>query len=221
MDVPKKYSWVGHPQIKAASQIIALMEKHIDEPYFGVRVIPPEDESEYKVGSELPPSYVWENGEWTDSKLEGTSTIGIKESDEKSVLDALNQLGVLGKTGPAGYYYGSQVVLVAGDAEEPGEDMGESVIENARVLGMWSKSSNGNSPIEPNSKDPHTEQEEKKNKTEKEDLSQPMTEAEKEYNDFQDRMKEKYATEDFYSKMSDAEFDKAEELEEKSKKSRA
>mgnify|MGYP000441013560 CR=1 FL=1 len=138
------------PSERAARQILESIEQDDDYADYALRIIPGEFKGEIDAGDILPASQVWEDGDMTDETLEGTSAIRIREIDEKSILEALKLLGAMGKNGPNGYYFGSRVVLIKGESIGVGEDIGEVIIENAEVVGIWKKPSNGLSEIQPN-----------------------------------------------------------------------
>lgn len=81
------------------------------------------------VGEVLDPSYNWENGTNTGDTLDGVSTIGVKSSNVKA---AMNDFAP-----KVGGYYGRKVVLVAGDRTGSGEDEGEVIIRDAKVIRIW------------------------------------------------------------------------------------
>ena len=147
-DIPEKFRWVSEEQLQAASQIVDAV-KSIPGKAVGIRVIPDEDEKAYTPGDSLEQSFKWKNGEITEKRIGGTSTAGIETKDIAGVLTALHNLGVLGKSGPNGYYVGTRVALVAGEKSKKGEDAGEKVITGARVLALWSKENDGLSKIKP------------------------------------------------------------------------
>jgi hypothetical protein len=144
---PKRdFSWVGSDQIEAAKQI-SEAAKNSKGKKLGLRVIPPESGS-FSPGDVLPSSYKWKNGDWTEKQLDGVSTAKILSPDVDSVLEALHSLGALGKRSKNGYYFGSDVALVAGDSSKKGQDYGESVIKNGVVLDVWKKQDKGFYPIQ-------------------------------------------------------------------------
>jgi len=136
------------PHIAAAEQILSLM----DDPVYtyGLRVLPSDFTDPVKPRETIPSSFVWQDGDITDEEINGVSTAGIRRSDLESVLAAMKNLGVTGKNGPNGYYFGSRVVLVRGDSNGSGQDVGETIIRDPEVLGEWKKPNNGLSEVMPN-----------------------------------------------------------------------
>lgn len=136
------------PHIAAAEQILSLM----DDPVYtyGLRVLPSDFTDPVKLRETIPSSFVWQDGDITDEEINGVSTAGIRRSDLESVLAAMKNLGVTGKNGPNGYYFGSRVVLVRGDSNGSGQDVGETIIRDPEVLGEWKKPNNGLSEVMPN-----------------------------------------------------------------------
>lgn len=116
---------------------------------FGLRVIDAPSES-LKIGDKLQNSFQWRNGNITKRQLLGASTAGITKNS--SIEDVLNILGAKGKNGPNGYYYGKNVVLVGGSRANNGKDVGERVIVDPVVLGVWQKPTSGLTSIESNQK---------------------------------------------------------------------
>ena len=142
---------MGKPNhVRAARQIVNAIEQDGNSADYALRVIPAEFKGAIQVGDVLPVSRQWVNGDETKTNLEGTSAARILNADEKSVVDALRNLGANGKDGANGYYFGSRVVLIKGDSMGSGEDVGEVVIKGAEVVGMWNKPTNGSSEVMPN-----------------------------------------------------------------------
>ena len=138
------------PGARAARQILDAIEQDNDSADYALRVIPGEFEGEINVGDILPASKQWVDGNETSERLNGTSAVRIRNIDEKSILEALRNLGALGKSGPNGYYFGNRVALVKGESVGSGEDVGELIIDGAEVVGIWKKPSKGLSEIQPN-----------------------------------------------------------------------
>lgn len=80
-----------------------------------------------KIGEVLPKSHKWKDGEWTDKMINGTSSIAI---------DA--------KIKPVTYsgYMGRRILVIGSDKFRKGEDVGEIVIQNAKVLAIYDLPSN-------------------------------------------------------------------------------
>jgi len=134
--------------VQAARQMLEAMA---DETYdYGIRVLPEDFTDPISTGDSLQNSFVWEDGEITATQLDGVSTAGIRRADIESILEAMNNLGVTGKNGPNGYYFGNRVVLVRGERHGTGQDIGEVIIRNPEVVGEWKKPKNGLSEVAPN-----------------------------------------------------------------------
>lgn len=116
--------WLG------ADMADAIRDHMESDPYatFGLRVIP--HGHEVGVGDELPPSKRWEDGEDTGEELDGTSTIGVTKKNVEQAIKTLERAG----------YSGSQIVLVAGESAGYGEDEGERLISDAKVIAAWRRS---------------------------------------------------------------------------------
>jgi len=138
-----------HPHVATAEQVLAAIEEDAYAEY-GLRVIPGEFEGEISAGDTLPNSKVWADGNETESTLGGTSAASIRRNDLASVVRAIKDLGASGKNGDNGYYYGDRVVLIKGDAVGHGEDAGERIFANAKVVGIWKKPTKGLSEVQPN-----------------------------------------------------------------------
>jgi len=142
---------IGHEAV--ADQILEFIRQS-PKAKFGLRVVAP-DYDEYeslKPGSSLPNSKRWEDGDYTDVELPGTSTASIKENTKEGILEAIRLLGAHGKRGPNGYYYGDKVALVTGSVvRKKGQDVGERILSNARVVSLWKKPDTGMSEVQPNS----------------------------------------------------------------------
>ena len=84
------------------------------------------DDEAYEVGDILPASRVWDDGEPTEDVLDGTSTVGLYWEKQLLTRQAANKLAAL-------YPY-QHAYLVVGTNGENGEDDGEVVIRNAKVV---------------------------------------------------------------------------------------
>lgn len=133
----------------AASQMLDAIER---DPYadYAIRVIPGEFTGSVNVGDTLPVSNKWEDGTDTGKPLRGTSGIGIEQRSLKGVEQAIHRIGSSKTAGPNGFYFGNRVVLIKGESVASGEDVGESVIQNAEVVGVWTKPTKGKSEVQPN-----------------------------------------------------------------------
>ena len=140
--------WADSDDVRGA--IGELMEKAWDDDgydYFGVRVntdltdmfseatlrksgIDPKKKPVYKVGDILEPSFVWDDNELTNEMLEGTSTLIVKRGDAKSIQNAVKLLN---------QYAGRDVILAAGEDALFGQDEGELILKNAKVLNIWKR----------------------------------------------------------------------------------
>lgn len=107
-----------------------------DYDYYAWRVSTPtclvdNDIPEYvpTVGTVLPPSHVWVDGEPTAEELPGTCGIMISPRHDNylAALDTLLE------------YTGNYVLLIAGNRAQAGEDKGEIIIRDARCLAVWER----------------------------------------------------------------------------------
>jgi hypothetical protein len=79
------------------------------------------------VGSELPCSHCWDDGEPTDYELEGTCAMAVGEDTNLAeVTRFLREYGSLG-----------QLMLITGSSDTNGEDLGECIIRNAKVVATF------------------------------------------------------------------------------------
>lgn len=76
------------------------------------------------IGATPDASRIWIDGTPTDDYLDGVSAVNINGSIDRALRIAAD-------------YYGSTVLLVAGFSYSYGEDDGEVVIRDARVLATW------------------------------------------------------------------------------------
>lgn len=101
--------------------------------HIGIRVV--HGQAPVKVGDLLPASYRWEDGESTGEELRGTSAIlvgnGCLGANEAEIRRALrifeSYRGLHG-----------QIVLISGESQGAGEDVGEIIIDKARVIEVLS-----------------------------------------------------------------------------------
>lgn len=136
----------------AAEQMLAIIEQDDGFADFAVRVIPDESPAP-AIGEILQPSRVWDDGIATDEALPGTSAVGIEVNSLDGVVRAIQRTGAHGKRGPNGYYPGSTAVLVKGEKAGAGADVGEVLLRDAEVVGIWKKPNDGLSELIPN--EPH------------------------------------------------------------------
>ncbi len=112
------------------------IKNHLDAGEFdvyGICAIP----RGYKVavGDVLPESYVWEDGTMTDEPLKGTSAVHIADESDSAIKKALRRVGA--KKGAYSGYSGNKIALVAGTEGFGGEEIGEVIIPDAKVLAIW------------------------------------------------------------------------------------
>lgn len=85
--------------------------------HFGYRIVAADsDDYNSKIGDTLEPSHVWDNGEYTDDLQNGTACI-----DPKQLSSAQK-------------YYGDRVLVIASDSREWGNDPGEMILRDAKVI---------------------------------------------------------------------------------------
>ena len=83
-----------------------------------------------KVGDILPDSYRWEDNYPTDERLDGTSTVEIKEATPEAIDKAIKKLKP---------YLGEHVVLVGSDRVLYGDDASETLLQNPKVLAVYGR----------------------------------------------------------------------------------
>lgn len=83
-----------------------------DYGYIGIRV----SDNEFTKGEILDNSFVWVDGEVTDEELDGTCAIMLKDAKL------------------ANAYHGSHVAIIGSDSMEYGQDLGEIILRDAKVL---------------------------------------------------------------------------------------
>ena len=98
----------------------------------GLRVLP-DEQALLNVGDEVPASFKWRNGEITEKQLHGSSAAGVGSGTDAEILQAIRNLGLY-ENGPNGYYSGKKIALIAGNSARKGEDIGEKVIDKAKIL---------------------------------------------------------------------------------------
>ena len=84
----------------------------------------------FELGSIYHESSVWDDGEETEETVGGLSA--TMATDEAGIQMHAN-LG-MGKTSRYGFYFGGHTALITGKSIGTGEDAGEVILENARVL---------------------------------------------------------------------------------------
>lgn len=95
--------------------------------------------ADVEVGDILEPSWVWEDGEWTDEQLDGTCCIGISSRGRhmvtvharEGVAEALRLVGDYRYTHTEG-----RLVLIASDNTYRGQDRGEIIARRAVVVAV-------------------------------------------------------------------------------------
>lgn len=109
------------------TEIAAIIQRG-EYRYYGIRVIDADTLPE--VGSYAAPSRVWDDeGQWTDETMDGAAALSVGYDPE---WDAI------GRTIAASTYYGGDVVmLLGGNGVVEGQDRGEIVMRNAKILAAW------------------------------------------------------------------------------------
>jgi hypothetical protein len=122
-------------QENIANDILGIIENN-DDGYlsFGLRSLP-ERKKPYKVGQYLKNSYQWNDGHRTRKQLDGTSAIGVS-GDLDYIKEGLKTLHH-----PQEHTYpGSKIALVIGEHIKNGEDEGEVLLGNVKILKIYDKS---------------------------------------------------------------------------------
>ena len=121
---------------------IGLDELYYD--YFGIRI----DECKYSIGDIANDSHqlfqdpefdddgelIYEKGEgiysdyYDAGELDGTCCIWFNPEDENSIMSAINAMDS---------YYGKNIHILAGNSASAGNDLGEIIIRNAVVIGVF------------------------------------------------------------------------------------
>lgn len=99
---------------------------------YGVRVVE-EPVEDYQIGQYLAPSRVWQDNDPTDDLLDGTSAI-LAGTDGAPSEEEIRR--AIDRTRP---YWGQTILLIGGRTGEYGDDPSEIVIQDAVVLGAWSR----------------------------------------------------------------------------------
>lgn len=84
------------------------------------------DDRKYEVGDEIPASKDWDDGQPTNNDLPGTSTFGLQTYDDGWIGGSKISLMT--------YRHYPHIYIVGGDIAEYGEDSGELVLSNCKVL---------------------------------------------------------------------------------------
>lgn len=111
--------------------------------YFGIRVEDVDDPA--TKGDELPASRVWVDGEPTIETLRGTSTFGLSSARRSDVDRALRAMGL--RDDARNGYYGRVIYIVGGDAREHGEDAGEHILKDAKVVTVYTRDDSAFAPV--------------------------------------------------------------------------
>lgn len=112
--------------------------------HYGLRVIPEDQTGNFKAGDSLPSSYEWDDGVRGEGEIGGTSTIYLKNSSPQEIKRVLKEIGADDKT--HGGYHGNQVALVGGDDAIGGNDIGEAIFPEGKVVRLFDKKSSGSGP---------------------------------------------------------------------------
>jgi len=111
-----------------ALEISAKVVAEYGDADFGIRILP--DDMSASVGDILEPSFRWEDGEITSDQLDGTSVLGIGTGEVSS-----RDLNTAIKQGKQ--YLGKKIAIIAGERLSYGEDVGEEVFKNAKVIAIF------------------------------------------------------------------------------------
>lgn len=125
---------------EAIDDLVEQIEKgYADYSEFGLRV--DDLETVGRAGDSLPASRIWIDGEPSSDFLDGTSTFGIADSSQSDVSRALRGMGLLNGSSGNGYF-GKVIYLVGGSRASSGEDPGERVIRDAKILAVYTRDKN-------------------------------------------------------------------------------
>jgi len=83
-------------------------------------------EKEYQVGDKLEASFDWSDEEPSEQKLDGTSVIKVKSIDK--IEKALELIRL---------YVGKTLLLVEGYEHAKGQDAGEAILEDCKILEVY------------------------------------------------------------------------------------
>ena len=98
----------------------------------GLRVM--SDDQDLAIGSSVPNSHVWEDGDYTDEELDGASAIKLNNYGQRLALAQVTE--ALKRLKP---YKGTYIALIMGDNAKGGEDPGELVIASPKIVAVWKK----------------------------------------------------------------------------------
>ena len=91
-----------------------------DHDHIGVRIVDQDyDDYDAKIGDRLGDSHRWDDNNYTDDMCDGTCAISLS-----AILPDVDYMG----------YSGDRILVIGGDYAQSGEDSGEIVIRDARVL---------------------------------------------------------------------------------------
>ena len=100
--------------------------------YFGIR----SDDEVYNIGDFLPESHVWEDREPTEELLPGTCATGINSASLWDYDDAIAAISAALEIQESYYRWYKHQYVIAGSSMEYGEDEGEYILSNARVIAV-------------------------------------------------------------------------------------
>ena len=129
-----KTAYTDDAQVFADIQSIIAQDEFAE---YGIRI--DDVVSPLRVGDDMPESRIWVDGEPTSDTVGGTSTLGIEKPER--IGDYMRQMGATDGSRGAGYF-GKVMYLVGGDRGSYGEDPGERVIENAKVVAVFIREKN-------------------------------------------------------------------------------
>ena len=115
-------------QKQIADEANAIIQRDSSYSDFGFRMLP-DDMDNVKVGDKLEKSFRWEDGTNSGDNIEGVSTIGIRGDAGKAMRYFA--------PAPSEGYFGRKVALVRGVRNGSGQDAGETIMDNAEVVGIW------------------------------------------------------------------------------------
>ena len=122
----------GSDTLKTISDIVSK-EEHQS---YGLRWVHP-NQKNVKAGTALPRSWRWDDGNQTNDRLEGTSAVFLHNSDNPYLPSGEDIQSAISRLGTYHGANGKHIVLVGGDWHQGGNDEGEAVIHNAKILHAW------------------------------------------------------------------------------------